>query len=134
MKYCFKPVKNQEDSPTELRLQYLSGVYMKLNQVLPGETYNLAFQNNAMIAWVDTEDEAFLYTRVAKTDSEDYNTHKYFVGEFSIEIDGISYPVDRKHEEEVNALLQEHGYESLAKAFYDPQVTVRVKNLRRITP
>ena len=75
-----------------------------------------------------------LYTRVAKTDSEEYNTHKYFVGEFSIEIDGISYPVDRKHEEEVNALLQEHGYESLAKAFYDPQVTVRVKNLRRITP
>ena len=134
MKYCFKPVKNPEDSPAELRLQYLSGVYMTLNQVLPGKTYNLAFQNNAMIAWVDTEDEAFLYTRVAKTDPEEYNTKKYFVGEFSVEIDGISYPVDREHEEEVNALLKERGYESLADAFYDPQVTVRVKNLRRITP
>lgn len=134
MKYCFKPVKNLEDLPTELRLQYLSGVYMELNQVLPGETYNLAFQNNAMIAWVDTEDEAFLYIRVAKTDPEEYNTHKYFVGEFSIEIDGISYPIDREHEEKVNALLKEHGYESLAEAFYDPQVTVRVKNLRRVTP
>lgn len=134
MKYCFKPVKNEKDSPTELRLQYLSGVYMKLNQVLPGETYNLAFQNNAMIAWVDTEDEAFLYTRVAKTDPEEYNTKKYFVGEFSIEIDNVSCPVDREHEEAVNTLLEEHGYKCLAEVFYDARVTVRVKNLRRVTP
>lgn len=133
MTYCFQPVRNPEDSPAEMRLQYLSGVYMTLNQVLPGEMYNLAFQNSSLIAWVDTEDEVFLYSLVAKATPEGYNTRKYFVGEFSIEIDGVAYPLDWEHEEAVNALLEERGYKCLAEAFYDPQVTVRVKNLRRVT-
>lgn len=132
MTYCFQPVRNPEDSPAEMRLQYLSGVYMKLNQVDPGETYNLAFQNSSLIAWVDTEDEAFLYSLVAKATPEGYNTSKYFVGEFNIEIEGVTYPLDREHEEAVETLLQEHGYKCLAEAFYDPQVTVRAKNLRRV--
>lgn len=133
MTYCFQPVRNPEDSPAEMRLQYLSGLYMTLNQVDPGETYNLAFQNSSLIAWVDTEDEAFLHSLVAKATPEGYNTSKYFVGEFNIEIEGVTYPLDREHEEAVNALLEEHGHKCLAEAFYDPQVTVRVKNLRRVT-
>lgn len=133
MTYCFNPVIHPQDSSTELRLQYLSGVYMTMNNINPNETYNVALQNSSLIAWVDTEDEAFLYTLVAKASPEEYNKSKYFVGEFTLEIGEDSCLVDREHQDTVDAMLKKHGYGCLADAFYDASATVRMKNLRRIT-
>ena len=116
-----------------MRLQHLSGVYMTLNNINPSETYNVALQNSSLIAWLDTEDEAFLYTLVAKATPEEYNKTKYFVGGFTLEVGRDSCPVDREHQDEVDALLKKQGYGCLADTFYDPKAIVRVKNLRRIT-
>ena len=79
--------------------------------------------------------EGFQYSHTSElSGTENFNQRHYFIGEFTLRFEGVSYPLDFAHEQDVSNLLGRLGHRSLDAVLSDDRVTVSVTNLRLITP
>lgn len=125
-----------EDKPSELRLECLTGTYTpSVVRLCPESTYVLNTHGGTLTGATSHESEGFQYSYTGTlTNNENFNRRHYFIGEFTLRFEGVSYPLDYGHEQDVSDLLDRLGHHSLDVVLSDDRVTVQVTNLRLITP
>lgn len=125
-----------EDKPSELRLECLTGAYTpSVVSLRPESTYVLSIHDDTLIGVTGNEQDGFRYSYTGElSGTENFNQRHYFIGEFTVTCEGVSYPLDFGHEQDVSNLLGRLGHRSLDEVLHDDRVTVQVTNLRIITP
>ena len=125
-----------EDKPSELRLECLTGSYTpSVVRLRPESTYVLNTHGSTLTGDTGHGSEGFQYSYVGTlTGTENFNRRHYFIGEFTLRFEGVSYSLDYGHEQDVSDLLDRLGHRSLDAVLSDDRVTVQVTNLRLITP
>lgn len=125
-----------EDKPSELRLECLTGAYTpSVVRLRPENTYRVKVHDNTFTGVADNECDGFQYSYTSElSGTENFNRRHYFIGEFTITFEGVSYPLDFAHEQDVSNLLGRLGHRSLDAVLSDDRVTVSATNLRLITP
>ena len=125
-----------EDKPSELRLECLTGAYTpSVVRLRPESTYVLEVHGGTLTGDTGHESEEFQYSYTSElSGTENFNQRHYFIGEFMVTCEGVSYPLDYEHEQDVSNLLDRLGHRSLDAVLSDDRVTVSVTNLRLITP
>lgn len=124
-----------EDKPSELRLECLTGTYTPPKVCLhPESTYALKVHGGTLTGDTGNEQDGFQYSHNGElSGTENFNQRHYFIGEFTLRLEGVSYPLDYEHEQDVSNLLGRLGHRSLDAVLSDDRVTVQVTNLRLIT-
>jgi hypothetical protein len=125
-----------EDKPSELRLECLTGAYTpSVVSLRPESTYVLNTHGGTLTGVADNEQDGFQYSHSGElSGTESFNQRHYFIGEFMVTCEGVSYPLDYEHEQDVSNLLDRLGHRSLDAVLSDDRVTVQVTNLRLVTP
>lgn len=124
-----------EDKPSELRLECLTGAYTpSVVRLRPESTYVLEVHGGTLTGDTGHESEEFQYSYTSElSGTENFNQRHYFIGEFMVTCEGVSYPLDFGHEQDVSNLLGRLGHRSLDEVLHDDRVTVQVTNLRVAT-
>jgi hypothetical protein len=108
-----------EDKPAELRLECLTGAYTPSKVCLhPESTYMLSAHDNTLTGVTDNEQDGFQYSHSGElSGTENFNRRHYFIGEFTVTCEGVSYPQDYEREQDVSNLLDRLGHRSLDAVF-----------------